>query len=62
MATISRASESTRKLPALRILGVVKSPTLSYVSFEEAEEVRAIEQRLKAMDEADERKPRHFDD
>lgn len=59
MATIFRASESTRKLPALRILGVVKSPTLSYVSFEEAEEVRAIEQRLKA----DERKKRrHFDD
>lgn len=57
MATISRASDSTRKLPALRVFGVIKS-----VSFEEAEEVRAIEQRLKAIDEADERKPRHFDD
>ena len=57
MATISRASDSTREIPALRVFGVVKS-----VSFEEAEEVRAIEQRLKTWDEADERKPRHFDD
>ena len=61
MAKVFRSSEDSRKLPALRILGVVKSPQTSYVSYEEAEEVRAIEQKLLMADER-ERTPRHWDD
>lgn len=59
MAKVIRSSEDSRKLPALRILGAVKSPQTSYVSYEESEEIRAIEQKMLM---ADEPTPRHWDD